>query len=73
MKVNVSIDGEHLQEFDNTVQELASAGLRVDRALPRIGIVSGDVDNGSLADLWKVPGVLCVEPSRTLNHASRVR
>jgi hypothetical protein len=64
--VNISVADDWLERFPDVVDALKQAGLTVDQELEVVGIVSGVVDPARLADLARVPGVLAVEPARTI-------
>ncbi len=52
------------------VDDLAAAGMRVERVLGRLGVVSGTVPPARLAGLGDVPGVTAVERDREVRPAS---
>ncbi len=56
--VVVTVD---LARLDEVVAGLRAAGLRVDRVLTPVGVVTGAVDPARRATLSAVPGVVAVE------------
>jgi hypothetical protein len=64
--VNVSVADDHLGRFDEAVQRMEQAGLKVQQTLPAIGIVSGAIDASKIDNLEKLPEVSGVERSRTV-------
>ena len=64
--VNVSVDEDHLDHFDDVVRAIEKAGMKVQRRLALTGVVSGSIDTARLPDLEQVPGVAAVERSRVV-------
>jgi hypothetical protein len=58
-RVSVTIDDAHLDTIDEVADRLRERGLRVDRVLASVGIVTGSVQD--VAALDSVPGVLSVD------------
>jgi hypothetical protein len=63
--VVVSVADDALGDLDDVVTRLRVAGLRVDRVLDTIGMVTGFVRADAVATLGSVPGVAGVEHQRT--------
>ncbi|MDQ3657540.1 MAG: ketohydroxyglutarate aldolase [Chloroflexota bacterium] len=61
-KVNVAIAKDH--EFSEVVEQAEAVGLTVEQSLDGLGLVSGSIEVGKLADLDQVPGVAAVDLER---------
>lgn len=64
--VLVSVADEALADMSVVVDALRHAGLSVTEVLPSVGVVTGTVDSDRMPSLSAVPGVLAVEPDRTI-------
>ncbi len=64
--VIVSVAEDRLAELPTVVDALRAAGLRVGEVLAAAGIVTGTVDGDRIESLSAVPGVVDVEPERTI-------
>lgn len=58
-RVTVSVDDEHVDAIDEVAERLREQGMRVDRVLASVGIVTGSVQD--VAALSAVPGVMSVD------------
>ena len=63
-KVNISVSDDYLDRFAEVVQRVQRAGLKVERQLQDIGVVTGSIDSAKVADLDRVQGVAAVERAR---------
>lgn len=64
--VLVSVADEALADMSAVVDALRLAGLSVTEVLSSVGVVTGTVDSDRMSSLSAVPGVLAVEPERTI-------
>jgi hypothetical protein len=62
--LTVSVDDEHLDRLENVADRLREAGMRVERALPTIGTITGAVPASKLQAVRAIEGVADVEESR---------
>ena len=60
-RVVVTVDDQFLEKIKSVATGLRSAGMQVDKIMPVVGIVSGEVAQGKMAALKKVKGVANVE------------
>ena len=60
-RVVVTVDDQFLEKIKSVATGLRSAGMQVDKVLPAVGVVSGEVAQGKMAALKKVKGVASVE------------
>lgn len=65
-QVLVSVADEALADLAVVVDALRQAGLSVTEVLVSVGVVTGTVDSDRMPSLSAVPGVLAVEPDRTI-------
>lgn len=63
-QVVISVADDQVDDMSTVVDALRAAGLRVQEVLDSAGVVTGTVDEESLASLSAVPGVSEVEQSR---------
>ena len=61
-QVSVSVDDEHVNAIDEVADQLRERGMRVDRVLQSVGIVTGSAQD--VTALSAVPGVLSVDPEQ---------
>lgn len=54
------------EDTAGTAERLRSAGVSVSDELHNIGIISGSADDAELDNLRKIPGVLGIGPSRSI-------
>lgn len=66
VSVNVLVDEGYWVDHPELVATLRDAGMRVDRVLPSVGVVVGQLASGDIDRVRQVPGVLEIEPTRTL-------
>ena len=60
----VRVDAAHREAFSGVVKEIAKAGMKIERQLPRIGVVTGFVDDANVAAVKKVKGVTSVAEAK---------
>jgi hypothetical protein len=65
----VTVTVGDLGRLDEVVDRLREAGLRVERVLEPVGVVTGSVDPARRAALRAVPGVVAVEDDRHVGLA----
>jgi hypothetical protein len=65
--VTVTVDDAHVDLVDEVAQRLAAAGMRVDRVLRPVGVITGSLEPTTTAEaLGQVTGVAGVERQRTV-------
>lgn len=64
LELNVSIADEG--RFDATLKQAQAAGLKVTRSFKDLGVASGVIESGKLAQLRRVPG-LNIEENRDVS------
>jgi hypothetical protein len=62
VRVVLSVDPDR---FDGVISAARAAGLTVTQEMPAVGVVSGEIDQDSLATLTGVDGIEAVEKERT--------
>jgi len=67
ISVNISVD--ETSDLDQTVEALVDAGLRVNRVLPALRVVTGSAEPRTLQDMSFVPGVLHVNEEHAVRAA----
>lgn len=60
----VRVDDEHRLAFDSVVKEIAEAGMKIERQLPRIGVVTGFVHDDKIGAVKNVEGVVSVAEAK---------
>lgn len=65
-QVLISIADEARADMSTVVEGLRQAGLTVTEVLDAVGVVTGSADSEVIPSLSAVPGVLHVEPERTI-------
>lgn len=66
VRVVVTVDPKSLKQIKQVAAALTSAGLKVDRIMPVVGSISGEVASAKIAALKKVKGVAAVEPDEPM-------
>jgi hypothetical protein len=66
-RVNVVVEAADGDEFEAVVARCRKAGLRVDQALPAIGVISGRINAAGRRRLGRVKGVTAVESDRAIS------
>lgn len=69
VKLSVSVDEQHLDQFPQVVKEIKQAGMDVEQELKDIGVITGSIDSEKVKSLRKVKGVAHVEQSRQFQIA----
>lgn len=64
-RVNIAVADDYLDHFDEVVSNAARAGLRVERELEELGIVSGVIESTRITRLYRVRGIATVDAERT--------
>ncbi|SDJ93195.1 hypothetical protein SAMN04487820_10330 [Actinopolyspora mzabensis] len=65
-EVVVTVHDEWLDHIDTVVQRLRRIGMRVDRVLELVGMITGSLASEYFDDARAVPGVVAVERGETL-------
>ncbi len=63
IEVIVSIDQEHQNRLDEVADRLRAAGLRIDKRLKEVGMITGSIEKSKMNKLSGIKGVSYVEPS----------
>jgi hypothetical protein len=63
--VTVTVDDDHLDKIDHVAAELRGNGMRVDRVLNDIGVISGHAPDDRRDVLRTVTGVESIEDAKT--------
>lgn len=58
---SVTVDGGHVAELDSVASALAASGMRVERVLGTLGLITGQAPADARAALLAVPGVSSVD------------
>lgn len=64
-QVTVTVDDTHLRSIGTVARSLAASGMRVDKVLATVGVITGSVESGAESTLTEVPGVASVDPDRS--------
>ena len=65
--VIVTLDDDHLNEFDKVTDHCRAAGLDVQESLDFLGQITGEIDPNQEDALRQIPGILSVEESKDVN------
>ena len=65
-QVTVTVDDTHLRSIGTVARSLEQTGMRVDRVMAAVGVITGSVDSGTESTLSRVPGVASVD--RDVNY-----
>lgn len=57
----VTVTDDALENIQKVADELSAKGMKVDRVMPRTGVITGSCASSKKAALEKVPGVMSVE------------
>lgn len=68
-KVIVSVDVDDPRVIAEIAAELTDMGLEIDNILESLAVITGTCDSSAISSLEHVPGVLDVEPQRTVRVA----
>ena len=60
-QVTVTVDDTHLRSIGTVARSLEQTGMRVDRVMAAVGVITGSVDSGTESTLSRVPGVASVD------------
>jgi hypothetical protein len=60
-QVTVTVDDTHLRSIGTVARSLEQTGMRVDRVMAAVGVITGSVDTGTESTLNGVPGVASVD------------
>jgi len=60
-QVTVTVDDTHLRSIRTVARSLEQTGMRVDRVMAAVGVITGSVDSGTESTLTRVPGVASVD------------
>ncbi|MGJ9403156.1 hypothetical protein [Arthrobacter sp. KK5.5] len=61
MRITVTVDSEHADRVEEVASHLSGAGMRVDRVLGSLGMVSGTADDACRPALDAVAGVASID------------
>jgi hypothetical protein len=61
VQVLVAVNDEHLSKISQIAQQCKKAGLKVDKTLEGVGIITGSISEDKLDSLTGVDGVASVE------------
>ena len=67
--VTVTVDDTHLRSIGSVARSLEQTGMRVDRVMAAVGVITGSVDSAAVATLTGVPGVASVDRDITYQAA----
>jgi hypothetical protein len=62
-RIPVRIALEEGQDIKSIVNQLRSAGLKIEQVMDQVGAISGSVDSNALQKIRKIKGVASVEES----------
>lgn len=60
--ITVTVDDSHLRSIGTVARSLERTGMRVDKVMAAVGVITGSVDSGTESTLTAVPGVASVDP-----------
>lgn len=60
-QVTVTVDDTHLRSIGTVARSLEQTGMRVDKVMAAVGVITGSVDSGTESTLSRVPGVASVD------------
>lgn len=60
-QVSVTVDDRHLRSIGSVARSLEQTGMRVDKVMAAVGVITGSVDSGTESTLSRVPGVASVD------------
>jgi hypothetical protein len=60
-QVTVTVDDTHLRSIGTVARSLERTGMRVDKVMAAVGVITGSVDSGTESTLTRVPGVASVD------------
>jgi hypothetical protein len=66
VKLSISIDDQHLNQFAKVVKDVKKAGLKVEERHKDIGVVTGSINKDKVDSLRNVEGVAHVEEEREI-------
>lgn len=69
VKLSISVDEEHLNQFPKIMKEVEKAGMEIDQELEDLGVATGAIDEDKVAALREVEGVDHVEEEREFQIA----
>ncbi|HEU4511370.1 MAG TPA: hypothetical protein VFR78_24285 [Pyrinomonadaceae bacterium] len=69
VKLSISVDEEHLNQFPKIMKEVEKAGMEIDQELEDLGVATGAIDEDKVAALREVEGVEHVEEEREFQIA----
>lgn len=64
--VIVTISDQYLKNIQTVAAELESAGMKVEKVLKTVGIITGPAPSSIIDTLSNVKGVVSVEPDRPM-------
>lgn len=59
--VTVTVDDTHLRSIGTVARSLEQTGMRVDRVMAAVGVITGSMESGSVSTLSTIPGVASVD------------
>ena len=62
----VTVTDDALNKIDDVAAQLTAKGMKVDKVMAAVGVISGSVASTKMSDLKKVKGVMSVEEEITI-------
>lgn len=62
----VTVTDDALNKIDDVAAQLTAKGMKVDKVMSAVGVISGSVASTKMSDLKKVKGVMSVEEEVTV-------
>lgn len=59
--VTVTVDGMYLRSINTVARSLEETGMRVERVMAAVGVITGSVESASVSTLSAIPGVASVD------------
>ena len=64
LEVTVAVDENYKGRMPEVIQNLQSAGMKVERSMEQLGLIVGSIDAKKVEGLSQIEGVLHAEPAR---------
>lgn len=75
-ELSVLVETAYLSRYAEVVENCRKAGLRVQRQMTAIGVITGTIETSRMGELYRVAGVRKIEPShvnRCMNNGEPAR
>lgn len=69
IKLSISVDDEHLDQFAKIMSEVEKAGMKIDEKHKDLGVATGSIDEDKIDAVREVEGVNHVERDREIHIA----